>query len=113
MHRDDRIRIQHMLDAAREALAFAAGKTRDDLDTDRVLTLALIKSIEIIGEAAARISTETKTATPALPWRDIVGMRNRLVHVYFDVNLDIVWSTVEEELPELIAELEAALQDNR
>ena len=99
------------LDAAREALAFASGKTRSDLDENRALTLAIVKCIEIIGEAAAWISTETKAAIPALPWRDIVGMRNRLVHGYFDVNLDIVWSTVDEELPGLIDELEAALQN--
>ncbi len=111
MRRDDRIRMLHMLDAAREALAFASGKTRSDLDENRALTLAIVKCIEIIGEAAARISTETKAAIPALPWRDIVGMRNRLVHVYFDVNLDIVWSTVDEELPGLIDEREAVLQN--
>ena len=109
MRRDDRLRLQHMLDAGREALRFTRGKTRDDLDRDRVLALALVKLIEIVGEAASRVTAERQRASPDIPWRDIVAMRNRLIHGYVDVDLDRVWDTVTDDLPPLLAQLEAAL----
>ena len=74
-----------------------------------MLVLSLIKSIEIIGEAASKVSVEGRSECPGISWRGITAMRNRLIHVYFDVNLDIVWRTVTEELPPLIAELEKVL----
>ena len=109
MRRHDEIRLRHMLDAAREAVSFARGRTRGDLDTDRQLVLSLVKDIEIVGEAATRVSEPARRRLPEMPWERIVGMRNRLVHAYFDVNLDIVWKTVREDLPELIALLEPAI----
>lgn len=71
--------------------------------------LGLLKCIEIVGEAAARVGADTQGRYPQIPWADIVGMRNRLVHVYFDIDLDRVWDTVEQDLPPLIAALEDAL----
>lgn len=109
MQRSNRIRIRHMLDAAREALSFTADETRSDLDADRMLALSLVKSIEIVGEAASKVSTESRTEIPNVPWSDIVAMRNRLIHAYFEIDLDIVWQTVTNELPSLVAELEKAL----
>ena len=109
MRSDDIIRLQHMLDAAREAIGFARGKTRSDLDRDRMLTLALVKDIEIIGEASTKVSGEARTEHPGIPWLDIAGMRNRLIHAYFDINLDILWQTVTEDLPALVKELEKAM----
>jgi uncharacterized protein with HEPN domain len=109
MRRDDAIRLQHMLEAARYALSFIAGKDRSDLDSDKMLVLALVKSIEIIGEAASKVSLEGRATWAGLPWQDIVAMRNRLIHAYFDINLDIVWSTLTQDLPPLVAELEKAL----
>ena len=106
MHRDDFIRISHMLQAAKDALEFAEGKSRSDLDMDRMLTLSLVKSVEIIGEAASRVSREIKENSKTIPWSDIIAMRNRLIHVYFDINLDRVWDTVTSDLPNLIEELE-------
>lgn len=99
-----------MLDAANEATAFAANRGRKDLEKDRMLTLALVRSIEIIGEAGARVSEAGRREIPEIPWRDIVSMRNRLIHAYFDVDLDVVWSTVRNDLPPLISTLEIALQ---
>jgi uncharacterized protein with HEPN domain len=95
-----------MLDAAREAIAFAHGKTRTALDSDRMLTLSLVKSIEIIGEAAARVSQGCQERYAEIPWANIIAMRNRLIHAYFDIDLDRVWDTVLTDLPPLIAELE-------
>ena len=109
MLKDDKIRLQHMLDAARDALSFVAGKSRLDLDTNRMLALSLVKSIEIIGEAASKVSPDCQAQCGDIPWPEIIGMRHRLIHAYFAVDLDIVWRTVAKELPPLIAELEKAL----
>jgi uncharacterized protein with HEPN domain len=98
-----------MLDAAREATSLTAGKSRSDLDRERTLALALVKLIEILGEAASRVTERGRQAHPAIPWRDIVAMRNRLIHGYFDIDLDRVWDTVTDDLPPLVAALEAAL----
>ena len=68
--------------------------------------LALLKSIEIVGEAAARVGNDTRAKYPALPWADMIGMRNRLVHTYFDIDLSLLWTTVSDDLPVLIQELE-------
>jgi len=95
-----------MLAAAKEAMEFVAGKTRMDLEKDRLHLLAIIKSIEIIGEAASKVTETFKTENSNIPWNDIINMRNRLIHAYFDVNLDIVWQTVKTDLPDLIKALE-------
>ena len=109
MRKDDRVRLQHMLDAANEALSFIQARVRTDLDNDRMLVLSLIRELEIIGEAASRVSPETRAQNSAVPWQDISGMRNRLIHAYFDVNLDVIWTTVTKDLPLLKAELEKIL----
>ena len=111
MNESDVIRLRHMLDAAREALSFIAGRSSDDLSRDRMLVLALVKEIEIIGEAASRISDESRKALPRIPWPKIIAMRNRLIHAYADVDLSIVWDTLTGALPELLRELEIALAD--
>jgi uncharacterized protein with HEPN domain len=95
-----------MPEAARQALAFAAGKSRADLDASRQLVLALVKLVEIVGEAASQVSRDAQQEVPSVPWRDMVAMRRRLVHAYFDINLDVVWSTVVTDLPALIGALE-------
>jgi len=76
MRKDDIIRVRHMLDSAGEALSFAKGKSRGDLETDRMLALSIVKSIEIVGEAAAGVSAEFRKLYPDIPWQDIVAMRN-------------------------------------
>ena len=106
MRKDELVRLHHMLDAAQEAIAFAQGHIRRDLDEDRKLVLALVKDIEIIGEAAYQVSQTTREQLPKIPWDDIVGMRHRLVHAYFDINLDIVWRTVQDDLPPLLEALQ-------
>jgi Uncharacterized conserved protein len=109
--KSDRIRIQHMLDAAREAMGFCAGRSRTHLGADRVLALALVKSIEIVGEAASKVGPELRSRHPEIPWQNIVGMRNRLIHAYFDVDLDRVWDTVTDDLPPLADALDALLKN--
>jgi uncharacterized protein with HEPN domain len=106
MNKDDQIRLRHMLDAAHEAVMFIQHETRASLDHDRKLLLALVKDIEIIGEAASRVSEALQQTSAEIPWAQIVGMRNRLIHAYFDIDKDTVWKTITEDLPPLIIELE-------
>lgn len=109
MRPDDEVRLRHMLDAARTAVRFARERNRGDLDSDELSAHGLVRLIEIVGEAAARISRETQAEIPQLPWAAIIGMRNRLVHGYLDVDLDLVWSTLTDDLPPLIPVLERTL----
>jgi uncharacterized protein with HEPN domain len=106
MRRDDAVLVRHILDAAQEAINMAKDNRREDLDTDRKLNLSLVRLLEIIGEAAKGISPDFRQKHPDLPWRKIVGMRDRLIHGYFDINFDVVWQTVTEDLPGFLAELE-------
>lgn len=110
MRKDDAVRLQHMLDAGREALGFVRGRGRSDLNRDRMLVLALVKDFEIIGEAASQVTEETRAELPGLPWADMIAMRHRLVHAYFEINLDILWQTVQQDLPPLVTALEEALK---
>ncbi len=93
MQPNDRIRLCHMLDAAMEAVRFTQNRTRQDLDHDRQLEWALVKAIEIVGEAAGQLSEEAKTRFPDIPWQKMTGMRNRLVHAYFHKLIIILVST--------------------
>lgn len=104
--KDDFVRLRHMLDAAREAVSFVQNKTRRDLDQDRKLVLSLLRLIEIVGEAASQITRGFQETHSEIPWPQIIAMRNRLIHAYFDVDLDRVWDTVNGNLPSLVAELE-------
>ncbi len=103
---DDLVRLRHMLDFARKAVAHCQGRTRGDLDDDELLALALARLLEVIGEAAKFVSAEKRAQSTDIPWREITGTRDRLIHAYPDVNLDIVWQTVTEDLPRLISTLE-------
>lgn len=108
MQRDE-VRLHHMLDAANEAVSFLADRTRDELDSDNMLALATIRLLEVIGEAANTVTEETQQKNPQIPWRQIFGTRNRLIHGYYQVDLDIVWQIVKQDLPPLIANLEELL----
>jgi uncharacterized protein with HEPN domain len=108
---EDRVRLRHMLDAALEIQQYVQSATREDLDRDRRLVHSLVRPLEIIGEAASQISKELRQAVPEVPWSIIIGMRNRLIHAYFSINLDIVWSTSTKDIPPLIAELRLLLED--
>src|SRR5207249_2207756 len=101
-----------MLDSARRAVRILQGDAASKLGNDDVRLLAIVKSIEVIGEAASRVSAETRVRLVALPWQQIVGMRNRLIHGYDDIDVQLVFETVERDLPELIALLEAELEED-
>jgi uncharacterized protein with HEPN domain len=108
---DDSVPLHHMLDHAREAVEMMRGRERRDLDTNRMLNLAVVRLLEIIGEAANRISEAGRSGIPDLPWPQIVGLRNRVIHGYDVINLDIVWKIVHEDLPPLIKELEKHVKE--
>ena len=91
-------------------MAFVRGKEASDLFREKQLTLALFKCIEIVGEAASRVSIDVREAHPEIPWPSIIGMRNRLVHVYFDVDAELVFETVRDELPPLIDNIERIIE---
>ena len=96
--REATVRLRHMLEHSREAVEMARGKTRGDLDSDRKLNLALVRLLEIVGEAAARMTEPERTDYPGMPWDEIVGLRNRLIHGYDS-----------KDLPPLIRNLERTL----
>ena len=98
-----------MLDAARQAIAFAQHETRDGLEKNQMLVLSLVRLIEIIGEAASQVTPSTRREYPQIPWPLIVAMRNRLIHAYFDVDIDRVWETIKDDLPPLISALEQVI----
>jgi uncharacterized protein with HEPN domain len=106
---DDTLRLRHMLDHALEAVEMASGRRRVDLEHDRMLQLALVRLVEIVGEAAARVSLQGQQRYPSIPWQQARGMRNRLIHGYDKVDLSVLWDTVQVDLPTLIVHLRQAL----
>ena len=102
----------HMLEAAEWVLSIAEGRARSDLESDLEFFLALCRAIEVIGEAANRVSDATQSGTPEILWRRIIGMRNRLAHQYDNLNYDIIWQVVQEYAPDLITEVRRLLPDD-
>ena len=105
----DEVRLRHMLEAARKIIAFTSACGRSELDTDEKLALAVTRLLEICGEAAKAVSAATRTANPKVPWSLISRTRDRLIHGYFSVDLDIVWQIVTDDMPPLVTELERIL----
>jgi uncharacterized protein with HEPN domain len=108
---EEAARLRHMLDAAREAVGFANGRSRSDLHADRGLQLILTRLLEIVGEAANRVPPAVRDRHSEISWSEAIAIRNRLIHGYEDVDLDIVWQTVNEDLPKLVAALEKAIEE--
>jgi len=106
---EDRVRLNHMLEASEKAFQFAEGRSRTDLDTDEKLSLSLVRLLEIVGEAARAVSQGTRDELPSIPWKAIAGTRDRLIHGYFNVDLDVVWAIINEDLPALTRDLRELL----
>jgi len=105
---DDRVRLEHMFEAARDAGQYVQGRARSDLDSDSMLLRALTNAIQEIGEAAARVSETGRARVPGVPWGQIVAMRHVLVHVYWGVDLDRLWATATQDVPVLLAAIQSA-----
>lgn len=114
MNERDEALLRDMLDASRRVQSFVAGKSREDLEKDNMLLgFAVVRAIEIIGEAASKVSTDTQHVLSKVRWHEIIGMRNRIVHDYNNVDYNIVWTVATRDLAELRIELEKYLSDNR
>jgi uncharacterized protein with HEPN domain len=105
----DIVRLRHMLDAAKKIVEYTEPIQRADLDRDEKLALALVRLLEIVGEAAKAISPDFRRNNPQIPWREIAGTRDRLIHGYYDIDLDIVWQIVCDDIPPLIVAIEGIL----
>jgi uncharacterized protein with HEPN domain len=109
MPRSDRLTLELMLDTARRLRALAADRTRHAFDTDDVAQLAMLHLIQRLGEGASRLSADFRAAHPEFPWAEMIGMRNRIVHGYDDLDPDVVWRIATEDIEPVIAGLERAL----
>ena len=111
MRPEDKVRLQHILDEANAACIYAQDMSFDEFHKDGKTARAIIRSVEIIGEAASKISDDLRKEHPEVPWQKIVGMRNRLIHVYFDIDYNTLWQTVKENLPPLIKTIKDIVKD--
>ncbi|MBW2544494.1 MAG: DUF86 domain-containing protein [Deltaproteobacteria bacterium] len=111
MQFEDKIRLRHILDEAAEACHYVEGITFDEFAKEGKTVRAVIRCIEVIGEAVSKISIEFREEHPDVPWQKIIGMRNRLIHVYFDIDYNIIWQTAKENLPPLIEQLQSILKN--
>ena len=102
-----------MLDRAREAVEMSRGRSRSDMDSDRMLNLALVRLLEVIGEAAGRVPEDFRSHHSQVPWRDITDLRNRLIHGYDSVDFDRLWTIIQDDLPRLIEQLDMIVQQER
>jgi uncharacterized protein with HEPN domain len=109
---DDTIRLRHIADALESAIHFVKGRRREDLDKDQMLCFALVRALEIVGEAASKVSDQTRQEQAQVPWATIVGMRHRLIHAYFDIDLEILWTTATEAAPVLLAQIKPLLDSH-
>ena len=107
---NDPIRLRHMLEWARITERIAEGESRQSLYRNRMLQHALVRTLQVIGEAANNVTAETKNRYQMVPWPDIIGMRHRLVHVYYAIDQDVIWKTATGHVPPLVADLELILE---
>lgn len=105
---DPLVRVRHMRDYANEAVT-TAGIDREAVEGNRILLLALTHLVELVGEAASQVPPGVRARTPHVPWSDIIGMRHRLIHGYDTVDVDVLWATITDDLPVLVAQLDAML----
>ena len=109
----DRGRLEHILTGIDDAISFADQVTFEELADDKLHTYALVHSIQIIGEAAYKLTKEFRDSHPEVEWRDIIGLRHVLVHDYYTVDLSLLWNVVHEELPPLREQIVAYLADTK
>lgn len=110
-HRRDSVFIAQMVEAAEDALEFTNGQSAESFANNRLVGYAVVRAVQLVGQAARGVSAELQAAHSEIPWREIIGMRNVVVHDYADVDLSLVWKTVREDLPGLVVRLSAILQE--
>ena len=109
---DDAVRLRHMVDHARLAVRFSGGRKREELDTDDLYRLAMIRAVEVVGEAASSLSPQFRVRYSDIPWVEIIATRNRLIHGYDQINADILWDILQIDLPPLLGRLEEILSED-
>ncbi len=109
----DRVRLQHILDATKRIVVITRGRSRHDIEFDLILPFALVALLQIIGEAARNISIEYQEEHSEIDWKGMTGLRNRLAHAYFDVDYDVLYKVIQEDIPPLIATIETLLDQLR
>ena len=110
--RDPMVAVQQMRDNARRVLTTMQDRSRSDLDADEMLEAALIRWMEVVGEAARRIPLEFRARYPHVPWQDTTDLRNVLIHDYDTVDLDELWLVIQIHLPQLVQQLQAIIDEN-
>lgn len=111
--RDDRTTLRQMLDHLEEAIALSEGRSQPEFESNRMLYFAMLKLVEIVGEAATRLSESLRAAHPEIPWREIIGTRNRLIHGYDSVDCSILWDIVTGDFPPLAAQIKAVIRSEK
>jgi uncharacterized protein with HEPN domain len=111
MKHDDKARLEHMLESAKDAISFLGSMTEDELAQNRMALQAIVRSVEIIGEAASQLTPEFRSKNTHVPWAQIVGMRNRLIHAYFDIDHELVFSTVQADIPILVDQIKQFISE--
>ncbi len=106
----DQVRLKHILDALQEAVDYVMDVEWTEFAAKRPLQHSVVRCIEIVGEASSRLSKELRESNPQIPWVDMIGMRNRIVHAYYEIDIDIIWKTAKEDLPNLLPKIKAATQ---
>ncbi len=106
---EDMVSLRHMRDHAHEAMVLMHGRLQQDLESDRMLELAVVRLLEVVGEAASRVSKKMRDDSDRIPWTQVMGLRNRLIHGYDSVDMDIVWEILHQDIPPLIIELDRLL----
>ncbi len=105
--------FKHIFDACKEILEFTNNSSKIQFENNKILVYAVVHLIEIIGEAASSVTSELKQKYSKIPWKHIIGMRNRLIHGYFDIDLDIVWQTIKNDIPNLLREIENIIKQDK
>jgi uncharacterized protein with HEPN domain len=111
--RDETVYVRHMLDAIDRIGQYIHGVTEDAFFSDSMLQDAVVRQLEILGEAAGRISAATCRTAPSIPWAEVTGMRHRLIHGYFEVDTAMVWQVATLDLVELMPKVEGLLKQLR
>ncbi len=112
LNRDDIVRIKHMIEAANEAKDILGGMTKENLPNNKTIANAVVRSLEVLGEAASKVSGEFQKEHTSIPWKKIIVMRNRLIHAYFDINYNIVFATITEDIPIILPQLQKIIEDD-
>jgi uncharacterized protein with HEPN domain len=112
MKKDDSVYLEHILISIMDIERFIKNLKYEDFINDYKLQLAVFRLIEIIGEASTKISSHLKDRYPEIPWLDIKGIRNRLIHDYFNISIEVIWKALNEDIPRLKSQIRTILEDN-